>query len=189
MVLSTAIPRAIAAMMLVPMFSMMSVHPSTPKKSTTGTMFGSIAMNPTLAERNSTDITMKITINATVTLFTWPQTTSSVVPFSRMMLPVGTTGTSGGMCSVAQSPMRATASAISLERSKRVRTRTFACPKSLVMTARNASGFCFTNVSTSLEARRILPEALHRPTGATGRPSSSSTMSPLDRSPLSNRSR
>ncbi len=180
MVLSTAIPSAIAAMMLVPMFSMMFDQPRMPKKNITGTMFGSIAMKPTFADRNSSDMTTKMTASATVTLFTCPHTTSSVVPFKRMMLPVGSAGMPG--CCSAHSRMRPTTSAISVEVSKRVRTSTLACPKSRVMTDSKLSGFCRTIVSTS-SSRLGSSQKLFTSAGFTSLPWSSITMSPLARRP------
>ncbi len=151
-------------------------------------MFGSMAMNPTLVERKSSDITMKMTTSAVVTLFTCPHTTSSVVPFKRMMLPVGVSGTSGGWCSAAQVRMRSTAAEISVERSKRVRTNTLACPKSALITERNVLGLCLTKVSTS-SSRRGSSQKLFTCEGSIGFPSSSRMTSPLDRNPLSSRSR
>jgi hypothetical protein len=100
-VLSTARPSAIEAMMLVPRFSAAPEYPISPKKTTIGKRFGNMAMNPMRADRNITDRIAKITPLASARLSICPATMLPVVRVSRIKFPVGWTESSGGNRSAA----------------------------------------------------------------------------------------
>ena len=91
-------PRAIAAIRLVPRFSRIPSQPITPKKMQIGSRFGRIARKPILKDRNIADITMKMTARAIERLSICPATMSDVVPVRRTSVPVSRVGRSSGKC-------------------------------------------------------------------------------------------
>ena len=148
-VLSTAKPSATAATILVPRFSGAPLTPINPKKTRTGKRFGSMAINPTRADRNMADMTTKMTPAASDRLRIWPVTMSSVVLVSKMRVPVGRTRRSDGKCASAYARIRSASAEISPDPDRLVRTSTFMREKSGLTTDRKLVGLPATSCMTA----------------------------------------